>query len=166
MNYATMKQFDTANGDGIRCTLFVSGCTHHCPNCFNKEQQDFNYGKQWTLREEREFIKMAKNPQVCGISILGGEPFDQVHDYSLLMLLYRLRLEVKKPIWIWSGYTYEELVQNSFKFSMLAQCDVLIDGEFKQDLYDINLMYRGSSNQRVIDLKQTFLKNKIVYFTK
>ncbi len=166
MHYASMKQFDTANGDGIRCTLFVSGCTHHCPNCFNKEQQDFNFGEEWTLRDEERFIKMAKNPQVCGISILGGEPFDQTKDYSLFILLNRLRLEVKKPIWIWSGYTYEQLIQNPFKFAMLSECDVLIDGEFIQDLYDINLMYRGSSNQRVIDLKQTFLKNKIVYFTK
>lgn len=165
MYYATMKQYDAANGDGIRCSLFVSGCTHHCPGCFNKEQQSFEYGKPWTLECEQKFIEMAKNPLVTGISILGGEPMDQTMDYSLLHLLSKLHDQVGKPIWLWSGYTYEEIIKDPLRKAMLSQCDVLVDGEFDQHQYDITLKYRGSSNQRVIDIQKSFLKNKIIYLT-
>ena len=157
MNYAKIRKLDVTNGPGIRTTLFVSGCTHNCEGCFNKEQQDFNYGNKFTKETEDEFIQLTKNKQIKGVNILGGEPMQQIMDDTLLNLLKRIKLETDKPIWLWSGYTFEEIVNNPKRLEILREVDVLIDGKFQADKRDIMLKYRGSSNQRVIAVSYTHL---------
>ena len=162
MNYAKIRKFDVTNGPGIRVTLFVSGCTHNCEGCFNKEQQDFNYGNEFTKETEDEFIELTKARQIRGVNILGGEPMQQVMDDTLLNLLKRIKLETDKPIWLWSGYTFEEIINNPKRAEILREVDVLIDGKFQADKRDIMLKYRGSSNQRVIDVKKSLEQGNIV----
>ena len=162
MNYAKIRKLDVTNGPGIRTTLFVSGCTHNCEGCFNKEQQDFNYGNKFTKETEDEFIQLTKNKQIKGVNILGGEPMQQIMDDTLLNLLERIKLETDKPIWLWSGYTFEEIVNNPKRLEILREVDVLIDGKFQADKRDIMLKYRGSSNQRVIDVKKSLEQGNIV----
>ena len=162
MNYAKIRKLDVTNGPGIRTTLFVSGCTHNCEGCFNKEQQDFNYGNKFTKETEDEFIQLTKNKQIKGVNILGGEPMQQIMDDTLLNLLKRIKLETDKPIWLWSGYTFEEIVNNPKRLEILREVDVLIDGKFQSDKRDIMLKYRGSSNQRVIDVKKSLEQGNIV----
>ena len=110
MNYAQIRKLDVTNGPGVRTTLFVSGCTHNCEGCFNKEQQDFNYGNEFTKETEDEFIECTKARQIKGVNILGGEPMQQIMDNTLLNLLKRIKAETNKPIWLWSGYKYEEII--------------------------------------------------------
>ena len=162
MNYAKIRKLDVTNGPGIRTTLFVSGCTHNCEGCFNKEQQDFNYGNKFTKETEDEFIQLTKNKQIKGVNILGGEPMQQIMDDTLLNLLKRIKLETDKPIWLWSGYTFEEIVNNPKRLEILREVDVLIDGKFQADKRDIMLKYRGSANQRVIDVKKSLQQGSVV----
>lgn len=165
MNYGRIIEFDVTNGPGVRTTLFVSGCTHNCKDCFNREAQNFNFGTKWTKETEETFIRFAKNEVIQGISILGGEPFQQDSEGILLNLLVRLKEEVDKPIWVWTGYTFEEILKIPSKKQFLNYIDVLVDGKFETDKKDYNLMYKGSSNQRVIDVKTTLKENKIFLFT-
>ena len=162
MNYAEIKQYDVANTPYISCTLFVSGCTNNCKGCFNKELQDFNYGKLWTKEVEDEFISYVNNPQVVGVSLLGGDPMDQTRDNSMISLLDRIKKETKKDIWLWSGYTYEEILADDKKREILSYVDVLIDGRFIMAQRNIKLKYRGSENQRVIDVNKSLEENKVV----
>ena len=155
MRYAKIRKYDISNAPGICTTLFVSGCTHNCEGCFNKEQQDFTYGNDFTKEIEDEFIEYSKSKQVKAVNILGGEPMQQLMDDTLLKLLKRIKLEVNKPIWLWSGYTFEEIVNNPKRAEILREVDVLIDGKFEADKRDLMLKYRGSSNQRVIDVKKS-----------
>lgn len=162
MNYAQIRKLDVTNGPNIRTTLFVSGCTHNCNGCFNKDQQNFNYGTPFTKETEDEFIKLTMNPMVKGINILGGEPMQQIKDDTLLNLLRRLKKETKKPIWMWSGYTFEQIIDNPKRLELLKEVDVLIDGKFEIKNRNISLKYRGSSNQRVIDVKETLKEKEII----
>ena len=162
MKYAKIRELDVTNGPGIRTTLFVSGCTHNCEGCFNKEQQDFNYGNEFTKETENQFVELTKSRQIKGVNILGGEPMQQVMDNTLLDLLKRIKLETGKPIWLWSGYIYEEIINNPKRLELLREVDVLIDGKFQADKRDIMLKYRGSSNQRVIDVKKSLEQGNIV----
>ncbi|MCR1950926.1 anaerobic ribonucleoside-triphosphate reductase activating protein [Clostridium sp. DSM 100503] len=162
MNYSKIRKFDVSNGPGIRSTLFVSGCTNNCEGCFNKDLQDFNYGDKWTKETEEEFIEYVKNPNVKGVNILGGEPMDQIQDKDLLNLLKRIKEETKKSIWLWSGYLYEDIIKNENRLSILSSVDVLIDGRFEIDKRNISLKYRGSSNQRVIDVLKSLEKNEVI----
>ena len=162
MKYAKIRKLDVTNGPGIRTTLFVSGCTHNCEGCFNKEQQDFNYGNEFTKETEDEFIELTKSRQIKGVNILGGEPMQQIMDDTLLNLLKRIKLETNKPIWLWSGYTFEEIINNPKRAEILREVDVLIDGPFIKEKRDLKLKYRGSENQRVIDVKKSLEENKII----
>lgn len=162
MRISQIREFDVANGPGVRTTFFVSGCTHHCKGCFNKETWDFNKGDLLTVGLANEIVEYAKSDRIEGISILGGEPFDQTRDIDMLYLLTRLKFEVGKPIWVWTGYTYEQILENSYRNKMLNYIDVLIDGKFEEDKKDLNLKYRGSSNQRVIDVKASLEQEKII----
>ena len=163
MRYASIRKMDIVNGIGISCSLFVQGCSHRCQKCFNIETWNFNGGKEWTEEIEDKFIQLCQKPFVDCVSILGGEPFDQ--GYNITLLLRRLRKEVNKPIFIWSGYTYEQL-----RYTEFAECiedklfDYLIDGEYVDKLKDCTLPLRGSSNQRIIDIKQTVEQGKVVLF--
>ena len=162
MKYAKIRKLDVTNGPGVRTTLFVSGCTHNCEGCFNKEQQDFNYGNEFTKETEEEFIKYSLNPQIKGINILGGEPMQQIMDDTLLNLLRRIKTETNKPIWLWSGYKFEEIISNPKRLELLKEVEVLIDGKFQLDKRDIMLKYRGSANQRVIDVKKSLQQGSVV----
>ena len=162
MNYAKIRKFDVSNGPGVRATLFVSGCTNNCEGCFNKDLQDFNYGELWTEEVEDDFIKQVKNSNIVGVNILGGEPMDQIKDEVLSNLLKRIKEEANKSIWIWSGYLYEDIIANKERNKILSYADVLIDGRFELAKRDISLKYRGSSNQRIIDIVKSRKENKIV----
>ena len=164
MKYAKIRKYDISNAPGVCTTLFVSGCTHNCEGCFNKEQQDFNYGNDFTKEIEDEFIELAKNKQVKGINILGGEPMQQLMDDTLLNLLRRIKSETNKPIWLWSGYKFEEIISNSKRLELLKEVEVLIDGKFELDKKDIMLRYKGSKNQRVIDVQKSLEQQMIVLY--
>ena len=163
MNYADIRPFDAVNGIGIGTTLFVSGCLFHCKNCFNKEAWDFDYGKPFTKEVEDYFINCAIVSHINHVSLLGGEVFYQ--DLNIILnLVKRIKTEVNKPIWIWSGFTYEELIKSKPKLSILKYIDVLVDGQFKQELKDINLKLRGSSNQRIINVQESLKQNKVIEY--
>ena len=162
MNFAQIRKYDVANGPGIRTTIFVTGCTHKCHNCFNEEYQDFDFGDPWTQKETDEVIEDLKLDEVKGLTILGGEPFQ--NEVDLLQVLRDIKKEVQKDIWIFSGYTYEEILKNQDKKKLLEECDVLVDGRFVEALKDLSLRFRGSSNQRIIDIKKSLDENKVVLF--
>lgn len=160
MRYGQIRKFDVANGPGIRTTFFVTGCTHHCPECFNEEYQDFNAGEIWTDEQTQEVINYLNQDVVDGLTILGGEPFQNTED--LIKIISEIKKSSNKSIWIYSGYTYDELVKNPKQKELLELVDVLVDGLFKIDLKNLKLKFRGSSNQRIIDIKKTLLNNEIV----
>lgn len=164
MNIAQIRKVDIANGLGIRCSLFVAGCSHHCKGCFNEAYQDFQYGTPFTYELEQEFVTYAKNENVHGISILGGEPFDQIKDEDLTRLLRRLKKETDKNIWIYSGYTFEQIIEDARKRRILAYCDVLVDGKFVEELKDFKLRFKGSSNQRIIDVQPSLKNGHVIIY--
>lgn len=163
MNYADLRPFDATNGTGIGTSLFVSGCLFHCKECFNKEAWDFNYGKPFTKEVEDYFINCAKNPHVDHVSLLGGEVFYQDLDI-ILNLVKRIKQEVNKTLWVWSGFTFDELLKDKSKISILKYIDILVDGQFEIDKKDINLLFKGSSNQRIIDVQESLKQNKIIKY--
>ena len=162
MNFAQIRKYDVANGPGIRTTIFVTGCTHKCHNCFNEEYQDFDFGDPWTPKETDEVIEDLKLDEVKGLTILGGEPFQ--NEVDLLEVLRDIKKEVQKDIWIFSGYTYEEILKDEDKKKLLEECDVLVDGRFVEALKDLSLRFRGSSNQRIIDVQKSLESNEVVLF--
>lgn len=161
MKYAEIRKFDVSNAPGVRTTLFVSGCTHKCKGCFNEELQDFNYGENWSKEIEEKVISYLKNPNIVGLNILGGEPMQQTEDNDLLDFIIRVKKETNKNIWLWSGYSFEEIIKDISKKEILNYIDILVDGRFNILERNISLKYRGSSNQRVIDVQRTLAKNKI-----
>ncbi len=161
MYYAQIRKFDTANGTGIRSTLFVSGCTHKCKGCFNQEYKHFRYGHPWTKEIEDNFIEHIKNPNVHGVTILGGEPMDQVRDTDLKDLVCRIKEETGQNIWIYSGYTFEEIMMHKKTKEILKYCDVLVDGPFIEEQKDLRLRFKGSKNQRIIDVQKTLSEGKV-----
>ena len=159
MNYATIKWADVANGPGVRVSLFVSGCTHHCPGCFNEEAWDFCYGQPFTAETEDYLLSLLSPGYINGLTLLGGEPFEPENQRALLPFLRRVRQTYPdKTIWGFSGFTYEELTTDGTHprceatDEMLSLLDVLVDGRFVEELKDLTLRFRGSSNQRLIDL--------------
>lgn len=162
MKYAQIREMDITNGQGIACSLFVQGCSHHCKGCFNPETWGFNGGKEWTQDIENKFIELCKRPHVDCVSILGGEPFDQ--DEHIYWLLKKIKLEVNKPLYLWSGYVYEYLINRDIPRDCLMEnlIDYLIDGEFQLDKRDLSLKLRGSSNQRIIDVQESLRQNKVI----
>lgn len=164
MNYADIKKYDIANGTGIRVTLFVSGCTHHCKGCFNQETWDFNYGKPFTEDNIDEIMGYLEPDYCAGLTLLGGEPFERSNQQGILPLLRRFREkyprdryeEHHRNVWAFSGYTFEsDILGRMYKewpetSEMLSYIDVLVDGEFHEDEKDLRLIFKGSSNQRTI----------------
>ena len=151
MNYAGIKKVDIANGPGVRVSLFVSGCRNHCKGCFNPETWDFAYGQPFTRETEDEIIEALRPSWIQGLSILGGEPTEEENAAVLIPFLKRVRAELpEKDIWLYSGYTYE-LLQGE---EILTLVDVLVDGPFLLEQKDAGLAFRGSQNQRIIDLRE------------
>ncbi len=162
MNYSVIKNCDIANGIGVRVTLFVSGCTNHCEHCFQPETWDFDYGQPFTEQTQQELIRMLEPGFIHGLTLLGGEPFEPENQRALLPFVRRVREELpQKTVWAFSGFTLEELRREGshprceVTDELLALVDVLVDGRFQEELKDISLRFRGSSNQRLIDMKKT-----------
>lgn len=172
MNYATIKTCDIANGPGVRTSLFVSGCTHHCKNCFNQQAWDFAYGEPFTDQTIQHILTECTPSYIAGLTLLGGEPMEPTNQQGLLPLLTAFRARFpEKSIWCYSGYTYEQLTtpgtrcyQPGVTEQLLSMIDVLVDGPFVQEKYDISLRFRGSSNQRLIDLRKTEAAGEIVWW--
>ena len=159
MNYGNIKECDIADGPGVRVSLFVSGCRHHCKGCFNKETWDFDYGMPYTKETEDEIIRLLAPSYIQGITLLGGEPFEPENQKELAGLLKRVRETYPdKDIWCYTGYLYDvELpeggrVHTAVTEEMLSYIDVLVDGEFIEEEKDVTLVFRGSRNQRIIEL--------------
>lgn len=169
MNYASIKFNDIANGEGIRVSLFVSGCTHHCKNCFNKQAWDFNFGKHFTKQVEDQIIEALKPDYVNGLTLLGGEPMEISNQHGLIEFVKRVKKAYpNKTIWCYTGYLFDkELLENSrahceITKDLISYFDVMVDGEFIDELKDISLRFKGSSNQRIIDVQKSLKENKVV----
>lgn len=172
MNYSEIKYNDIANGIGVRTSLFVSGCRHHCKNCFNEITWDFNYGKPFTDEVKEKILKSVEPSWINGLSLLGGEPFEPENQEALLDLLKEFHKRYpQKDVWCYSGFTIEEILgeKKSRAFTeiskaLLENIDVLVDGKYVEELHSIMLKFRGSSNQRVINVKPTLETGEIVLY--
>ena len=185
IRYASIREMDISNGEGIGVALFVQGCHFHCYNCFNQETWDFKKGKEWTQETENKFIELCKRPFIDCVSILGGEPLADENLDGVLHLVNKFRLSFpNKSIWLYSGYTWEEcqpfseeglLKGSNFapnlqkilykRQQIISQCNVMVDGRYIDSQRDITLKWRGSSNQRVIDIRKSLQKGEIVLWT-
>jgi anaerobic ribonucleoside-triphosphate reductase activating protein len=163
MRYAQVIYDDSNNGLGLRISFWVQGCTHRCKGCHNQSLWEFDKGEEFNATVIDDVLKHFKKHEDYyeGLSILGGEPFDNL-DVSSFITQYFKNHFPSKNIWIWSGYKYEELINDKDKLELLKLCDVLIDGEFVEELKDLNLKYRGSLNQRVIDIQKSLKDNQLV----
>ena len=167
MNYAEIKNCDIANGPGVRVSLFVSGCNHHCKNCFNEVTWDFQYGAPFTDQVENKLIEALKPDYIRGLTLLGGEPLEYENQLGLLPFIKRVRQELPtKDIWCFSGYVFDtEIADMCRKWEvtseLLSNIDVLVDGRFVEELKDITLRFRGSSNQRIIDVQKSLAGGEI-----
>ncbi len=171
MNYAEIKKCDVANGPGVRVSLFVSGCTHHCKECFNPETWDFNYGMPFTASTEEEIIKYMEPEYIKGLTLLGGEPLEHCNQQGLLPLLRKIKqIYPEKDIWCFTGYDFEKDVTGRMlgeweeTKEMLSYIDIMVDGEFMTDKKDLNLVFKGSSNQRTIKVQESMACGETVYW--
>ena len=169
MNYGEIKNCDIANGIGVRVSLFVSGCTHHCRGCFNAQTWDFNFGEPFTKEVEDKIIEYLKPDYINGLTVLGGEPFEPDNQRALLPFLRRVKEECPgKTLWIYSGYLFdEELLKESrgrceCTDEILSMTDILVDGRFVEELKNIRLVFKGSENQRIIDVQSSLKENKVI----
>lgn len=163
MKYAKIRKMDISNGEGVRVSLFVQGCSFHCKNCFNPETWDFNDGKDFTTVEVDKIIKLCNKDYIAGLSILGGEPLhpNNIESVSMLCEYFKFKYP-NKTIWLWSGFKYEDILTRENNYDIFNYIDVLVDGQFEEDKKNLTLKWRGSSNQRVIDCKKSLLENKII----
>lgn len=169
MNYADIKRCDVANGPGVRASIFVSGCTHHCKNCFNQVTWDFDYGNPFTEKEINKVLEYMAPSYIAGLTVLGGEPFEHSNQQGLIPLLRKVReVYPKKNIWCFSGYDFEKDILGRMckewpeTTEMLSYIDVLVDGKFEEELKNLSLRFRGSSNQRIIMVPESLEANEIV----
>lgn len=169
MNYATIKKYDVANGPGVRVSLFVSGCTHHCKGCFNPETWDFSYGQPFDSDVVNEILEALQPDYIRGFTVLGGEPFEYVNQLGVLPLLKEIKTRYPgKDIWCYTGYDFENDLlgdmakQYSETYEMLSLLDILVDGEFVEAKKDLALRFRGSSNQRIIMVPESLEQNRVV----
>ena len=169
MHYGKIKNCDIANGIGIRVTLFVSGCRNQCQNCFQPETWDFDYGEKFTAQRERELLDMLEPSYIDGLTLLGGEPFEPENQRALLPLIQKVKDRYDdKTVWVYTGFTLEELGDADCRGccevteQLLEQTDVLVDGRYIEEKRDISLKFRGSSNQRIIDMAETLKAGRII----
>ena len=168
MNYAAIKTYDIANGPGVRTVVFVSGCTHHCKECFQPETWDFDFGQPFTQEVIDHILDTLAPAQIAGLTVLGGEPFEPKNQAAVLDLLEQVRARYpEKSIWAFSGFLYDQLIAGQVGDGatvrrMLELTDVLVDGPFVVALKDLTLRFRGSSNQRLIDMKKTLARGEVV----
>lgn len=184
MRFASMRNLDISNGEGVGVSLFVQGCDRHCFNCFNPDTWDFNGGKEWTEETKNKFIKLIDRPYINRISVLGGEPLAEQNLDEVLSLLKEIRISFpEKTIWLYTGFCWNDIMCSfaglqadcvvldkkdieawKKRREIISNVDVLVDGEYIDEQRDITLKWRGSSNQRVIDAKQSLAQNKIVLY--
>lgn len=171
MYYSEIKKRDIANGEGVRVSLFVSGCTHHCKGCFNEETWDFSYGQPFTLETEEILLSALEPFYVSGLTLLGGEPLEHVNQKALLPFLKKVRaVYPKKTVWCYTGYVFEEDILGKMckKWEetpeLLRYIDVLVDGPFVEEKKNIQLLFRGSENQRLIDLQKSLSSGEVVWW--
>lgn len=177
MNYAQMRSMDISNGEGIGVSLFVQGCDFHCKNCFNSETWDFSKGQEWNEKTKNQFLKLVEKPFIQRVSILGGEPLHPKNVQNVLKIVDEIRVSYPtKNIWLYTGYKWEEIMYPivtddlnperdyiiKARKELVSKCDVLIDGRYVDELRDVSLHWRGSSNQRVINVQETLKQNKII----
>lgn len=169
MNYAEIKNVDIANGPGVRISLFVSGCPHHCKGCFNEMTWDFNYGKPYTQDTINYILELLKPDYIRGITFLGGEPMAPANQYEVLNTMRRIKEYFpSKDIWLYTGYLFDndimEKMSNTLPYTkeLVSYIDVLVDGPFIEDKKNLNLQFRGSENQRIIDVKKTLDTGNII----
>lgn len=171
MNYGNIKKYDIANGEGVRVTLFVSGCTNHCFNCFQPETWDFDYGQPFTNDTMRELLEALRPDYIQGLTLLGGDPFELSNQEGLIELLREVKKQYpEKDIWSYTGFILDQDLLDGgrrhgpYTDEMLSYIDVLVDGPFIQDKKNISLKFRGSENQRVIDLKKSLKKQEVILY--
>ena len=184
MRFASMRNLDISNGEGVGVSLFVQGCDRHCFNCFNPDTWDFNGGKEWTEEAKNKFIKLIDRPYINRISVLGGEPLAEQNLDEVLSLIKEIRISFpEKTIWLYTGYEWNQImnikvtqpffscqdleskIQNVLKRQeIIKMCDVVVDGEYIDEQKDLTLKFRGSKNQRVIDVKQSLTQNKVILY--
>lgn len=179
MRYGQIRNYDVSNGPGIRTSIFVTGCTHRCKGCFNELYMDFAYGELWTDAQTGLVLQYLQDPAISGLSVLGGEPMQNTA--GLIPLLEQVRSQIKsfdkrdsdahdpaqptaaqKTIWLYSGYTFEEIMQDPEKVRLLSLCDVLVDGRFIEELKNLRLKFRGSENQRILDAAASLAANAAI----
>ena len=165
MNYADIKRVDVANGPGVRVSLFVSGCTHHCKECFNPETWDFSFGSPFGEKQVEEILDLLGRSYIRGLSLLGGEPFEPQNQRTVLNLVRRVReMLPQKDIWCYTGYLFEDLAAGKVgeqSRALLEQLDILVDGPFVLEKKDLGLRFRGSSNQRIIDVPSSLAGEQV-----
>ena len=184
MRYAQVRSMDISNGEGVGVSLFVQGCPFHCKNCFNSDTWDFNGGKEWTEETKNKFMELIDRPYIKHVSFLGGECLAEQNLDEVLSLIKEIRISFpEKTIWLYTGFEWNQImnikvmqpifscedlenkIQNVLKRQeIIKQCDVLVDGEYIDEQKDLSLKFRGSSNQRVIDVKQSLTQNKVVLY--
>ncbi|MDO5517662.1 MAG: anaerobic ribonucleoside-triphosphate reductase activating protein [Clostridium sp.] len=164
MYYSKIKYNDVANGPGLRLSLFTSGCTHHCKGCFQPETWNFDNGEPFTSEVQKNIIEKSRSRYTAGLSLLGGDPLDNVDGILPLLKEYRDVFGNTKTIWLWTGYLFEEIINDEKMSEALPFIDVIVDGKFIEGQKDITLKYMGSSNQRVIDVPNTLETGKIVLY--
>ena len=164
MYYSKIKFNDVANGPGLRVSLFTSGCTHHCKGCFQPETWNFQNGEYFTLEMQNNIIEKSHSRYIAGLSLLGGDPLDNVDGILPLLKQYRKVFGKTKTIWLWTGYLFEEIINDELMSKVLSFIDVIIDGEFIEDCKDITLKYKGSTNQRVIDVQKSMQTGSIILY--
>lgn len=169
MNYGEIKYCDIANGPGVRTSLFVSGCTHHCKNCFNAQTWDFNFGAPFTEKEEDEIVESLKPEYITGFTLLGGEPFEPQNQKGVLPLLKKIKTSFPhKTIWIYTGYLFDKEIIGKMLDTVpetkeiLSLTDVIVDGRFVEELKSLSLKFKGSSNQRTIDVQASLASGDVV----
>lgn len=179
MKYAQVVPFDVCNGKGVGASLFVQGCSMHCFNCFNSSAWDFNGGKAWDEKAKNKFLDIASKPYIKRISILGGEPLAKQNVEEVLYIVKKIKKDFSdKSIWLYSGYTWEQIIRPTTtddfnpdrdawleqRKEIVALCNVLVDGRYVDELKDITLPFRGSSNQRIIDIPKSLASNEVVLY--
>ena len=169
MNYADIKKIDVANGEGVRVSVFVSGCNHHCKGCFNECAWDFNYGKEFSEKEEQQIIDYMNHDYISGLSLLGGEPLEPRNQEGLLPLVKKVKEKFpNKDIWCYTGFDFEKDVvekmakNNETTRELLKYIDIIVDGKFEEDKKNLKLQFRGSSNQKIVDVKKSLQTGQIV----
>lgn len=167
MNYASIRSMDISNGSGLRVSLFVSGCKFHCKNCFNQEAQDYSYGQPYDESTHNHLISLVDKTYISGLSILGGDPLWQSDDdiWALCRLVDDVH-KLGKSVWLWTGFKWEDVMDdyNDARRDLLTMCDVVVDGQYIDELRDLKLVWKGSSNQRVIDVKKSLEAHEIIIY--